>query len=90
MFLGFSFNNEFFVFFSLYPAVPIIARRLGEDVKIGKRVLPAGAEVFILPYATHRIEHVYPEPEKFIPERFSTTNIENRNPYAFLPFSAGK
>lgn len=43
----------------------------------------------ILPYATHRIEHIYPEPEKFIPERFTQENCEGRNPYAFLPFSAG-
>lgn len=74
---------------SLYPAVPIIARRLGEEVECGKYLLPAGAEVFVLPYVTHRLEHVYPEPEKFIPERFTPENIEKRNPYAFLPFSAG-
>lgn len=73
----------------LYPAVPIIARRLGEDVKCGKTVLPAGCEIFVIPYATHRLEHVYPEPEKFLPERFSSENCEKRNPYAFLPFSAG-
>lgn len=74
---------------SLYPAVPIIARRLGEDVKCGKTVLPAGCEIFVIPYATHRIKHIYSDPEKFIPERFLPCNSENRNSYAFLPFSAG-
>lgn len=73
----------------LYPAVPIIARRLGEDVACGKTVLPAGCEIFIIPYATHRLEHIYCEPENYIPERFLPENCEERNPYAFLPFSAG-
>lgn len=69
--------------------MPIIARRLGDDVEIGKTVLPAGAEIFIMPYAIHRIEDVYPNPEEFIPDRFSAKNSESRNPFAFLPFSAG-
>jgi cytochrome P450 family 4 len=43
----------------------------------------------VIPYATHRLEHIYTDPEKFIPERFSPENSEMRNPYAFLPFSAG-
>jgi cytochrome P450 family 4 len=73
----------------MYPAVPVIARRLGEDVKCGKINLPVGSEIFVIPYATHRLEHIYPEPEKFIPERFSPENSEKRNSYAFLPFSAG-
>lgn len=69
--------------------MPLVARRLGEDVKLGKTTLPAGAEIFVIPYATHRLEHVYSDPESFIPERFSAENSEDRNPYAFLPFSAG-
>lgn len=74
---------------SLFPAVPIFARRLGEDVKCGNIVLPTGCEIFVIPYATHRLEHIYADPEKFIPERFSPKNCSKRNPYAFLPFSAG-
>lgn len=75
--------------FSLYPAVPIVARRLGEDVQCGKINLPAGCDIFVIPYATHRLEHYYPEPESFIPERWNSENSEQRNSYAFLPFSAG-
>lgn len=73
----------------MFPAVPIVARCLGEDVKCGKVTLPKGADIFVIPYATHRLEHIYQEPEKYIPERFSPENCETRNPYAFLPFSAG-
>ncbi|KAL7039644.1 hypothetical protein ACKWTF_000057 [Chironomus riparius] len=73
----------------LYPAVPIMARKLGEEVRCGKYLLPVGAEVFILPYITHRLEHIFLDAEKFVPERFTPENVEKRNPYAFLPFSAG-
>lgn len=73
----------------LYPSVPIIARILGEDVKIGKHLIPRGCGVFISPYSTHRLPHHFPEPDAFKPERFSPDNSEKRHPYAYLPFSAG-
>ncbi|CRL00788.1 CLUMA_CG014042, isoform A [Clunio marinus] len=73
----------------LYPAVPIMARHLGGEVKCGNVTLPSGSEIFVIPYATHRLEHIYPNPENFIPERFLPEECDKRNPYAFLPFSAG-
>ncbi|XP_033364391.1 probable cytochrome P450 4aa1 isoform X1 [Bombus vosnesenskii] len=73
----------------LYPSVPMIARKLGEDVKIGKYVIPTGCSVLISPYATHRLPHHFPDPEAFRPERFDAENSEKRHPYAHIPFSAG-
>ncbi|XP_026671977.1 probable cytochrome P450 4aa1 isoform X2 [Ceratina calcarata] len=73
----------------LYPSVPMIARILGEDVKIGKNVIPAGCSVLISPYSTHRLPHHFPDPEAFKPDRFSPENSEKRHPYAYIPFSAG-
>lgn len=73
----------------LYPSVPVIARQLGEDVRIGKYTIPAGNTVLICPYGTHRSPDVYPEPSKFDPNRFTPEEVEKRNPYAFIPFSAG-
>lgn len=52
-------------------------------------MLPRGSEIFVIPYATHRLAHIYPDPEKFDPQRFTQENIDKRNPYAYLPFSAG-
>lgn len=73
----------------LYPSVPLFARSLGEDVKIGKHVIPAGCGIFFMPYSTHRLPHHFPDPHAFKPERFSPENSEKRHPYAYLPFSAG-
>lgn len=52
-------------------------------------VLPAGLNVFISPYVTHRLPHIYPNPEIFDPDRFSTENIDRIHPYSFIPFSIG-
>ncbi|XP_014211164.1 probable cytochrome P450 4aa1 isoform X2 [Copidosoma floridanum] len=73
----------------LYPSVPLFARTLGEDLRLGKHVIPAGCGVVVLPYTTHRLAHHFPEPHAFRPERFSPENSEKRHPYAYLPFSAG-
>lgn len=73
----------------LYPSVPILARQISEDIQMGDHVLPQGSLVAINAYATHRLEHIYPDPDKFDPERFTPENSEKRHSCAFIPFAAG-
>lgn len=53
--------------------------------------LPAGSRIMIPLHAMGLDADIFPEPHKFIPERFSPDNIgENkRHVYSFLPFSGG-
>lgn len=74
----------------LYPSVPLIARKLSEDIRCGKYTIPNGSNIMIFPYATHRLHSIYPNPECFDPDRFTPEQCEKRHPYAFIPFSAGK
>lgn len=52
-------------------------------------VVDKGTTVIISPYAIHRDERHYPNPDNFDPERFSPENCRNRHPCAFIPFGAG-
>lgn len=73
----------------LYPSVPIIGRKLSEDVQIDEYILPKGCQVLIEIYNLHRDETYFPNPEVFDPDRFLPENLVDRHPYAYLPFSAG-
>ncbi|KAB0798366.1 hypothetical protein PPYR_09359 [Photinus pyralis] len=73
----------------LYPPVPLIARRFGQDTEIDGYLFPKGADFNVFVYGIHRDPSLYPDPEKFDPERFSLENLCKRPPYAYIPFSAG-
>ncbi|XP_049819229.1 probable cytochrome P450 4aa1 isoform X2 [Aethina tumida] len=75
----------------LYPPVPMISRILTQDVKIDKdNCLPVGSNVFICPFVTHRLPHVFKDPHVFNPDRFSSEGTAKMHPYAFLPFGLGQ
>nr|QQL94340.1 cytochrome P450 4g15 [Prodiamesa olivacea] len=75
----------------MYPPVPVIARHMKEDLKLasGDYVIPKGATVVVATYKLHRLESIYPNPEKFDPDNFLPERQANRHYYAFVPFSAG-
>ncbi|XP_050449047.1 cytochrome P450 4C1-like isoform X2 [Cataglyphis hispanica] len=73
----------------LFPSVPVITRRLKKDVKIDDFTLPKGATVVLHIALTHINPEVWTDPNKFDPDRFLPDNSKHRNPYAYVPFSAG-
>lgn len=75
----------------MFPPVPIIARKLTEDVKIASNnyLLPAGTTVVIGIYKIHRDPKYWKNPEVFNPDNFLPENTQNRHYYSFVPFSAG-
>nr|XP_021183940.2 cytochrome P450 4g15 [Helicoverpa armigera] len=75
----------------LYPPVPVIARKLNQDVKIATNsyVLPTGATIVIGMYKVHRSPKYYKDPDTFNPDNFLPENSANRHYYSFIPFSAG-
>lgn len=51
--------------------------------------MPAGTVCNIHIYDLHRRVDLYPEPERFDPDRFLPEASSKRHPYSYLPFSAG-
>ena len=56
---------------------------------IDNYILPKGVMVSLSILLTHRNPAVWLDPLKFDPDRFLPENSKNRNPYAYVPFSAG-
>lgn len=73
----------------IHPSVPIIGRKSAGDMKIDGQTIPAGVDIAVLIYAIHHNPEVFPEPDKFDPERFNEENSVKRHPFSYIPFSAG-
>ncbi|GAB6023573.1 Cytochrome P450 4V2 [Chamberlinius hualienensis] len=73
----------------LFTPLPMIGRNLSEDLDICGYKVPAGTEIVLLLNLIHRDPSVYEDPDTFNPDRFLAENSLNRDPYAFIPFSAG-
>ncbi|XP_035685657.1 cytochrome P450 4F4-like [Branchiostoma floridae] len=74
----------------LYPPVPIVSRRITRDFVFMGHPLPTGATININAWCVHHNPTVWGEDfMNYKPERFSSENMKNMDPYAFIPFSAG-
>jgi len=73
----------------LYQSVPIISRQLGEDIEIGGHIIPAYTNIILVKFLLHRDPEIFPNPDKFDPERFNIKNVQARSAYSYVPFSAG-
>ncbi|XP_017054594.1 probable cytochrome P450 4d14 isoform X2 [Drosophila ficusphila] len=73
----------------LFPSVPLIGRHITQDTVLDGKLIPANSDVLIMIYHAQRDPDYFPEPEKFLPERFSMERKGEINPFAYTPFSAG-
>jgi len=73
----------------LHSPIHSISRVAMEDNTVGGYHIPKGTTVAISMYAIHRQEHLYPDPERFDPSRFTAENVAARHRFAYLPFAAG-
>ena len=72
----------------LRPVLPVVLRHLQAPTTIAGLDLPAGTVVAPSIYLVHRRAELYPEPERFRPERFLGANPQGGT-YTWIPFGGG-
>ncbi|MGH2956631.1 MAG: cytochrome P450 [Solirubrobacterales bacterium] len=74
----------------LRPVVALVLRHLTEPMEIGGHLIPAGVALAPCIYLVHRRPDVYPEPERFRPERFlEGQDKTGARTYTWIPFGGG-
>jgi cytochrome P450 len=74
----------------LYPPAWIGPRRAVRDFEFGGHRVSRGAYVNYCSWASHRLPEVFPEPEAFIPERFTRERKAALPRGAYVPFGGGR
>jgi cytochrome P450 len=70
----------------LQPVIPLVGRVLQEPTRIGRHDLPEGVVVAPSVYLVHRDQRLYPRPDSFEPDRWSTFKAAQ---WEWLPFGGG-
>lgn len=78
----------------IYPPAPfLVPHEAMEDCAIGGYHIPKGTQLYVNVWKLHRDPQVWPNPEKFLPERFLTNTeevgVHNRQ-FQFIPFGFGR
>lgn len=57
----------------LFPPAPFQTRIASRDASIGGHLVPEGTYVMLSPFLTNRVAAMFPEPDRFLPERWTDT-----------------
>jgi cytochrome P450 len=73
----------------LYPPAWIGPRRAVEPFEFAGATVPGGVPVNYCSWASHHLPDVWPDPERFDPQRFAPGNREQIPKGAYVPFGGG-
>ncbi|KAK3736032.1 hypothetical protein QZH41_002750 [Actinostola sp. cb2023] len=73
----------------LYPPAFASFRECNKECVVNGVKIPKDALILVPAYSIHRDPNIYPNPEKFDPERFSAEAKQSRDPYLYIPFGHG-
>lgn len=75
----------------LHPPLILLIRKVLQPMPYGDYVVPAGALAMVSPAVSHRLPHLFADPDRFDPDRFSAPAREDKqHPYALIGFGGGK
>ncbi|MSP60239.1 MAG: cytochrome P450 [Myxococcales bacterium] len=70
----------------LRPILPDVVRRVRAPITVGGYAIPLGVDLMPCIHLAHRRAESWPEPDRFLPQRFQGAKID---PYTWLPFGGG-
>ncbi len=74
----------------LHPPLIFLIRKVMKDFHFKGYTVKAGKYVCASPRVSHRIAEVFPDPEKFDPDRYSEARQEDALPFSWIAFGGGK
>jgi cytochrome P450 len=82
-------RNVFKEALRLYPPITFIPRVANQDTMIGTKKIKRGTMVMIAPWAIHRHQKLWRDPDAFDPDRFCTEREKEIVAGSYIPFGAG-
>jgi len=67
----------------------MFSREAIDDVEVGGHSISEGTTIFISPWVQHRRGDLFPDPDRFDPDRFIDAAESRRPRYHYLPFGGG-
>jgi len=74
----------------LHPPLIILMRKVMQDFKVKDYTIKAGKFVCAAPSVTHRIPELFPDPERFDPDRYTAERGEDKNLFGWQAFGGGR
>ena len=75
----------------LHPPLILLIRKVLRPIHYGEHVVPAGTLAVVSPAVSHRLGHVFADPEQYNPQRFAAPASEDKqHHYALIGFGGGK
>jgi CRP-like cAMP-binding protein/cytochrome P450 len=73
----------------MHPMALALPRLVAQEFELGGYRFAPGQTVYIVGPVTHFDPALFPDPDRFDPERYSLSRCEHRRPHAFAPFGLG-
>jgi cytochrome P450 len=73
----------------MFPPGWLVGRETLRDYEIGGYHIPRGTQLFIMPYLMGHDREFFPDPERFLPDRWSDGTQAHMHRHAYIPFGGG-
>ncbi len=75
----------------LHPPLIILIRKVLSPLQYGSYTLPVGTLAMVSPAVSHRLPHIFSDPDRFFPDRFAPPASEDKkHHYTLIGFGGGK